>query len=980
MEFRERLQVALGSAYTLERELGGGGMSRVFVAEETSLGRKVVVKVLPPELAAALSAERFEREVRLAAQLQHPQIVPVLTAGDADGVPYYTMPLVEGESLRAQLARDGALPVARAVSVLRDVAKALEFAHARGVVHRDIKPDNVLLAGSSAAVTDFGIAKALSASKAAAAPGGTLTQLGTSIGTPAYMAPEQAAGDPDTDHRADIYAFGCMAYELLTGTTPFGDKPPHQLIAAHFAERPVPVEQRRGDVPRALANLVMRCLEKNPKDRPQSATELLAELETATARGAAAGVSPGRSAGGKRWVIGAGVAVAAVVIAALVWGRRSAPPVNEQIIAVLPFRVAGADPSLAYLREGMLDLLSAKLTAGGGVRPVDTRTVLAAWRKAGGDERTDVPEDAWRRIATMVGAGELLVGDIVGGGKQVTIHASLIGAASGKRADASVSGAVDSVQAMVDRLTAALLTLRAGETEQRLAALTSTSLPALHAYLDGQADYRRGRWASASAAFNAALDADTTFGLAALGVLQANGWFHETRDLPRAYRVAWRSRDRFSPRDRALVTVLLGANYPKPQTLGERGAAADRYTTVAPDSPDAWYQVGDWNFHYGRGAGIEDAFQRSLNAFSRALQLDSTYTPAWEHLPMLFAAVGDSANLRRAIGMLAATDSGNTLAGDRMVAAAELGDSDEVRALRAQIPRMPFTTLFEIVDGGVAGHLGLDDARRAMSAIAASAVTPYDRYQANLTEMIFESDLGHPTKAVEALRKLKGALVPQQMLFGAVLWDWDSTGTGTVARQIDEEARKQADGTPTDRLNAEFSFAAIAQYQAWQGDTAGLARTADALRRLTFPNDTSGHAAVHDRFQAALDAQLATMTHRPDARSLLVRLDSIVESDPEGQLLILGNVIAARGWESVGDASRALAALHRLDGDGTPGLYYTTLLREQGRVAALAGDRVAAIRSYRQYLALRADPDPALRAQTDRVRAELQRLEAQQAK
>ena len=188
----ERLQDALGSAYTISRELGGGGMSRVFVAEETSLGRKVVIKVLPPELAAELSAERFEREVRLAAQLQHPQIVPVLTAGDAGGVPYYTMPLVEGESLRAQLAREGPLPIPRVISVLRDVAKALEFAHARGVVHRDIKPDNVLFAGSSAAVTDFGIAKALSASKAAAAPSGTLTQLGTSLGTPAYMAPEQA--------------------------------------------------------------------------------------------------------------------------------------------------------------------------------------------------------------------------------------------------------------------------------------------------------------------------------------------------------------------------------------------------------------------------------------------------------------------------------------------------------------------------------------------------------------------------------------------------------------------------------------------------------------------------------------------------------------------------------------------------------------------------------------------------------------------
>jgi len=279
IDFRERLQSALGSVYRIERELGGGGMSRVFVAEEASLGRKVVVKVLSPELAAELSTERFEREVRLAAQLQHPQIVPVLTAGDAGGLPYYTMPLVEGESLRAHLARDGAQPIPKIVSVLRDVAKALEFAHARGVVHRDIKPDNVLLSGSSAAVTDFGIAKALSDSKAAAAGHATLTQMGTSIGTPAYMAPEQAAGDPNVDHRADFYAFGCMAYELLTGATPFGDRPPHQLIIAHFSETAVPVEQRRVETPRSLAQLVTRCLEKSPDARPQSASELLAALD-----------------------------------------------------------------------------------------------------------------------------------------------------------------------------------------------------------------------------------------------------------------------------------------------------------------------------------------------------------------------------------------------------------------------------------------------------------------------------------------------------------------------------------------------------------------------------------------------------------------------------------------------------------------------------------------------------------------------------
>jgi serine/threonine protein kinase len=236
---RERLQAALGAAYTLERELGGGGMSRVFVAEDTRLGRRVVVKVLAPDLAAGLSPERFEREIRLAARLQHPNVVPVLAARERDGLAYYTMPYVEGESLRARLARDGRLSVEAAVAILRDVVRALEYAHAHGVVHRDVKPDNILLAGSAAAVADFGIAKALHAARTAGAADPapeTLTRVGTSLGTPAYMAPEQAAGDPDVDARADVYAWGVVAYELLAGAPPFAGRAAHRLVAAHIGE------------------------------------------------------------------------------------------------------------------------------------------------------------------------------------------------------------------------------------------------------------------------------------------------------------------------------------------------------------------------------------------------------------------------------------------------------------------------------------------------------------------------------------------------------------------------------------------------------------------------------------------------------------------------------------------------------------------------------------------------------------------------
>src|SRR2546421_306676 len=243
LALRDRLQSALGTAYRIDKELGGGGMSRVFLAEEVRLGRQVVVKVLPPELAAGVSAERFEREIRLAAALQHPHIVPLLTAGSQGDLLYYVMPHIAGESLRARIAHEHALPVGETVRILRDVCDALAYAHGHGIVHRDVKPDNVLLSGKHALVTDFGVAKAVSSSTGTGS--GTLTSLGMALGTPAYMAPEQAAGDPNVDHRADLYAVGALGYELLAGRPPFSGMSPQGMLAAQVTATPDPVTQHR---------------------------------------------------------------------------------------------------------------------------------------------------------------------------------------------------------------------------------------------------------------------------------------------------------------------------------------------------------------------------------------------------------------------------------------------------------------------------------------------------------------------------------------------------------------------------------------------------------------------------------------------------------------------------------------------------------------------------------------------------------------
>ena len=368
---REQLQRALGDAYRLEQELGGGGMSRVFVATEIALGRRVVVKVLPEEMVGQVSLERFKREIALAARLQHPHIVPLLTAGDANGLPYFTMPLVEGESLRARLARQGELPLSEAMRLLREIASALSYAHERGVVHRDIKPDNVLLSGGSAMITDFGVAKAISASSNS--EGSSNTSIGVALGTPAYMSPEQASADPAVDHRADIYAFGVMAYELLTGQPPFNGRTPQGLLAAHVTESPEFITRRRTTIPPALGALVMRCLEKRAADRPQTALDVMNGLDQITtpsggtaptsAIAAVTATTTPVAVTSRRWmgVVAAALLVIAAAAGAWLFTKSTGDASGPRSIAVLPTEMGG-DTAHAYLSDGLSNELTTRLS------------------------------------------------------------------------------------------------------------------------------------------------------------------------------------------------------------------------------------------------------------------------------------------------------------------------------------------------------------------------------------------------------------------------------------------------------------------------------------------------------------------------------------------------------------------------------------------------------------------------------------------
>ncbi|HEU5153201.1 MAG TPA: protein kinase [Gemmatimonadales bacterium] len=597
-ELQDRLQQALGTAYRLERELGGGGMSRVFVAEETALGRKVVVKVLPPEYGAGLNVDRFRREIQVAAGLHHPHIVPLLAAGQAGDVLYYTMPLIEGESLRARLASRGELPVHDTVRLLRDVVDGLAFAHQHGVVHRDIKPDNVLISGKHALVTDFGVAKALEASGRS-----SITSTGLALGTPAYMAPEQAAADPHTDHRADLYAVGVLAYEMLTGSPPFTGPSAQSVLTAHVTKIPIPVTEARATVPAGLANIVMRCLEKKPADRFQSAEELLSQLElastpsggtvptsatpavtasqpSATATVASAAAPAWRRAG--LLIVGAVVALSLAIAVPRFRGKSAAAP-GGMTIVVLPFQNLGK-PEDEYFADGITEEIINRLTGVSGLRVIPRSSAMQY-------KGTTKP---LRRIGEELGAGYILEGTVrwdqlLDGTRQIRVSPEVIKVSDGTNVWAhgyqAVLAGVFQVQSdIAQQVTSALGVALAEPEKQELAEKPTENPEAYDYYLRGRAYYLRGySKADIGAAienFSKAVSADPGFAAAWAALSESHSeyfWFFFDRT---------------------------------PQRLVIAKAAADSALRLNPDLADAHRALG---FYYYWGFLDYDRALQELN-------------------------------------------------------------------------------------------------------------------------------------------------------------------------------------------------------------------------------------------------------------------------------------------------------------------------------------------------------------------------------
>jgi serine/threonine-protein kinase len=610
--------VAIAERYTVEREVGAGGMATVYLARDRKHNRQVAVKVLRPELAQALGGERFLREIEIAAGLHHPHILPLFDSGEAAGRLYYVMPYVEGESLRQKLAREGALPLDEVIRLLGEIAGALAKAHHAGVVHRDIKPENILLSDGHALVTDFGVARAVSAAGSSG-----MTTLGMAVGTPAYMSPEQAAADPNLDHRADIYALGLLAYEMLSGRTTFAGGTPQQVLAAQITRDPEPIELHRPETPEALADLVMQCLRKEPAERPQSMDAMLPVLAQSSSPGLASAGARRRPTHWLRWAVAAAVLVAVISVGVAVasrFGRSAAdePVVPVRSLAVLPFATLHGDSTDAYFGEGIAEEI---LHAVSRIQGLHVAGRTSSFRYAGGN--VDL-----RQIGRDLGVARVLEGTVQRSGRRIRVTAQLVDASTGyglwsERYDRELED-IFAVQDEIARSVAGALEVQLADVGT--AASRTRDLGAHDAYLLGLSHLHRRDVTAAIEQFGRAIAADSSYADAHAALASAWALAPEYTAIPSdsaasaAESAARRALALDSTESRALAALgYIDKNYRWRYGDAERAYRA----AIALDPNDA--TLRHW---YGELLDLRGRYGDARAQYRQALALDPASPPA----------------------------------------------------------------------------------------------------------------------------------------------------------------------------------------------------------------------------------------------------------------------------------------------------------------------------------------------------------------
>jgi tetratricopeptide (TPR) repeat protein len=990
----EQLRQSLADRYAVERELGSGGMALVFLARDLKHDRPVAIKVLRPELAAALGGERFLREIRLSAQLHHPHILPLYDSGEAlpaagaagPGILYYVMPLVEGETLRDRITRETQLPLDDALQITREVADALAYAHSRDVVHRDIKPENILLESGHAVVADFGIARAITA-----AGGEKLTETGLAIGTPSYMSPEQASGEQRLDGRSDVYSLGCVLYEMLAGEPPYTGPTAQAIIARRMTDPVPPLRTVRETVPKSVEQAIIRALARVPADRFATAGQFVEALSgTAPAAERRAWVSPRAL----RRAAMATLAVAVLAVAASRIARARRPAVNPSaaLIAVLPFTSSVPDTALAKLGSDLMMAVSSTLNGVGGVEAVDRYEILSA---AGGT-RPLSPDQA-AAIGRRFGAGSFVQGSLVRDAAGVRLDLGIY------RTDTHVPlGSVivvraspDSLYALSDSITLALLRqvwLRGTPPSAHLEDVTTQSVSALREFLEGERQAVAGHWSEAADAFHRAATADTTFWVASWRYNQALGWQGRGDDDPRMHTYAAHL-DKFEPRDRAIIEA---ETTNRVETFEQH---LSRYRELVQRYPDDWVAAmayGDHLAHAAPRAGHTKAEARKW--LLQAVSLNPALIDGWDHL--FWVSLGqDSSDARLAFDGWS-----------------RLGHVREQSAREGWDAALGYRLAFQLQSsGGRPDGPLLDSVARAIVASDSGGAHGWAAY--------FLYYFGYPAADIALNRRIL-QMSPHgrfaRLHVDGPAWSWSARGAWDSAL-VALAANAVAYPEPPLALRV-YQVAAVG---AWLGEVdasvAGAQRTAAvryADRQPAGPGAADAHAAVawtdgvlavHRSDLAALSAARETI-RRTEAkqaafldrslgalgltlgRSVRVAAESLAvieERVTEGQALSqdayavsVTHMAAANALLAVGDTARAVRDLYwheagfpppgggGLGGQLLAGLAYLKL----AQIEEAQGHRDLARGHYEQFLRRYDMPSPAHQHLVTEARAALQRL------
>jgi serine/threonine-protein kinase len=1024
----EALQGALEPQYRLERELGRGGMGVVFLATDTTLDRRVAIKVVHPELASHPSiVRRFLAEARTIARLRHPNVVAVHAAGTARGLLYYVMDEVDGESLRQRLSRDGKLPVDEVTRIVADLAAALDAAGRAGVVHRDVKPENVLLESGSgrALLADFGIARAM------VVDGASSTGQGVAVGTPSYMSPEQAAGE-EVDSRSDLYALGVVAYEMLAGHPPFQGSN-RVVVSKHIAERPAPIERLNPDCPRPLAGAVMKALEKQPGERWQTGEEL---------RQAVMGERslPAKRAD-RRTAVAAAAAVALAALGASVGlARRSETPpegVNPRhSILVLPFDNLRNDPAVEWMRDGSVNMLGLNLSQWNDLTVVDQERLHDLLGRHEVQPGEDIGLDMARRLAREAGVWTVVLGDFARSGDSLHLAARVYDVASGARISVARvdDRTAEDARPLFDQLAADLLDLSGAPTDLPvgLARSTSQSLEAYRAYLAGVGRLNRWDLAGAERDLSRALAIDTTFGLAYYKLALTRGWLVGTEDsvADRAIVRATAHSGNLPEHDRIVINAyraFIGGEFVEARDLYQRLLARDT------GDADAWYGLGEAWFHDTAGPNKAPAFTQAIRAFKRALDLDPDYALAYDHVQHMlgmaaeakpgYALVAsdsfalaaapdgrplvDSLALQAAIGRAraaglttarnwVATQPGTFRAHGAMVDAylasgnyaAALGEVDRFRNTTPVHPELPF------VEARIRFASGDVDRAAAQLRTALDTVAPQDfrPYQGTPTVVLdiaaaanvfaYQGDLANAAKALDLADQVRREVVKHP-----------AAGSDNP---MDESWRRYVLG----ELYAGVGGPAASLRQVWQSAAeAGRMAAADSRKHLAH----SGASAAIGLFTGPSADSTALVEYRaltgeplsPEVRALLAlsrgdstaarRMLTETVTAPEGMAKwtsgLYNRPLAAQAYFLLGDYDRTLNALQDFEPQALRTGGFDSRWGMLGRVRLLRaaayeqlGRRAEARQEYREVLAQWKTADAALKPFIQQAEQGLARL------